>query len=56
MDKITEEKLSSHFRISEQALEKAKAAPENLDLENLQKDFVDMITRHLKETQRASGS
>ena len=50
MDTIGSEKLAKYFQVSEQALEKAKEAPENLDVnDGTRADFLDMIERYLSD-------
>lgn len=50
MDNIGSEKLAKYFQVTEQALEKAKEAPENLDVnDGTRADFLDMIERYLSD-------
>lgn len=49
MDKIEAKKLESYFKITEEALEKAKATPENLDLENAREEFLKMVESYLSD-------
>tara|TARA_Y100000310_G_scaffold77077_1_gene73613 strand:- start:239 stop:526 length:288 start_codon:yes stop_codon:yes gene_type:complete len=48
---INDEKLDKYFSISRDALEKAKAASENLNIEGARADFLDMIERYLSDAQ-----
>ena len=49
MDKIEAKKLESYFKISEEALEKAKTAQENLNLDDARDDFLQMIENYIKD-------
>ena len=50
MDKITKKKLDHYVSISSEAFEKAKIAPENLNItEDTRADFLDMIERYLTD-------
>lgn len=50
MDKVTPEKLEKYFKITKEALEKAKNSPENLNInDKTRKDFIDMVERYLKD-------
>jgi len=49
MDTIKEAKLKQYFKITEEALKKAKATQENLDLDNAREHFLDMIERYLSD-------
>ncbi|MEK6812505.1 MAG: DUF357 domain-containing protein [Nanoarchaeota archaeon] len=49
---ITPEKLEKYFTVTSEALQKAKNAPENLDLnDGTRKDFLDMVERYLSDAQ-----
>lgn len=50
MDEIGSEKLAKYFQVAETALQKAKEAPENLDVnDGTRADFLDMIERYLAD-------
>lgn len=49
MESIKEDKLKKYFKITEEALEKAKQTPENLDLEKARENFIDMIERYISD-------
>lgn len=52
MDKVTAEKLEKYFKITKEALEKAKNSPENLNInDKTRKDFIDMVERYLKDAE-----
>ncbi|HLC55440.1 MAG TPA: DUF357 domain-containing protein [Candidatus Nanoarchaeia archaeon] len=47
---VTAEKLEKYFKITTDALQKAKDAPENLDInDGTRKDFMDMVERYLSD-------
>jgi len=52
MDKIEAKKLENYFKITEEALEKAKATPENLDMENAREDFLKMIESYMGDAKQ----
>lgn len=49
MDKISEEKLETYFRITKQALEEAKKSENKVKLEKERLDFLDMVERYYKD-------
>ncbi len=50
MANVTPEKLEKYFKITTEAIQKAKEAPENLDInDGTRKDFMDMIERYLAD-------
>ncbi len=49
MEKIEAKKLESYFKITQEALEKAKSTPENLDLDNAREEFLKMIENYLAD-------
>lgn len=52
MDKVTPEKLEKYFKITREALEKAKNSPENLNInDKTRADFIDMVERYLKDAE-----
>lgn len=53
---LTEEKLDKNFEITKRALDKAKEAPENLNItDSTRKDFIDMIERYIKDAEHFRG-
>ena len=52
MDKVTSEKLDKYFNITKEALAKAKASHENLNInDKTRADFIDMVERYLKDAE-----
>lgn len=52
MNKITNEKLDKYFKITGEALAKAKNSVENLNLNGTTRaDFIDMIERYYKDAE-----
>lgn len=52
MNEITEEKLVKYFDVTKRALEKAKEAPENLNItDNTRKDVIDMVERYFSDAE-----
>jgi len=51
MNQITDEKLERYFKVSKEALQKAKDTPENLNLDDARHDFLDMIERYLNDAE-----
>ena len=49
MEAVKEAKLKQYVKVTEDALKKAKATPENLDLENARANFLDMVERYLAD-------
>ncbi len=49
MDKVDLKKLENYFKITQEALEKAKTTPENLDMENARIDFLKMIESYIAD-------
>ena len=49
MNTIAQERLDKYFAITEEALNVAKEAPENLDADGAREDFLDMITRYIHD-------
>ena len=50
MDTISKEKLGKYFQISSEAFEKAKKAPENLDIKDeTRNEFLELIECYLKD-------
>ena len=49
MEKIEAKKLEGCFKITQEALEKAKATPENLDIDNAREEFLKMIESYLAD-------
>ena len=50
MEEVSGDRLKKYFEITEKALEKAKNAPENLDVtDGTRADFIDMIERYLSD-------
>ncbi len=47
MDRVSLQKLEKYFRISEEALAKAKLTPSKIKLGNAREDFLDMIERYI---------
>ncbi len=49
---ITEDKLNKNFEITKKALEKAKEAPENLNItDSTRKEFIDMIESYINDAE-----
>ena len=49
-DKVSQDKLEKYFEVTRTALEKAKSAPENLDVhDGTRADFLDMVERYLAD-------
>jgi len=46
---ITDEKLAKYFKITKEALEKAKESGNRTTLEEERKDFLDMIERYISD-------
>ena len=46
---VTDEKLEKYFKVSREALQKAKEHPENLNLDNAREEFLDMIERYIND-------
>lgn len=46
---VTKEKVKKYFKITLEALEIAKKAPENLDLNKAREDFLNMVELYLKD-------
>ncbi|MDP1694615.1 MAG: DUF357 domain-containing protein [Candidatus Woesearchaeota archaeon] len=49
MDKVEKKRLENYFKITQEALEKAKATPENLDMENAREDFLKMVESYIAD-------
>ncbi len=49
MKNITEEKLEKYFKVTEEALDKAKASGNRLGMDDAREDFLDMIERYVKD-------
>ena len=49
MDRITEEKVKSYFKISEDALAKARASANRASMKKERADFLDMIERYIAD-------
>ena len=49
MDLVKTERIKKYFKVTEEALEKAKQAHENLDLTNARAKYLDMIERYLSD-------
>ena len=50
LSNVTKEKLEKYFSITTEALQKARDAPENLDIRDATRaDFLDMIQRYLSD-------
>lgn len=52
MDKVDQKRLENYFKITEEALEKAKATPENLDMDNAREDFLKMIENYMSDAKQ----
>lgn len=49
MEKVEAKRLENYFKITQEALEKAKATPENLDIENAREDFLKMVESYMAD-------
>ena len=49
MDKVDDKRLESYFKITKEALEKAKLTQENLDMDNARDDFIKMIESYIAD-------
>ncbi len=50
MDTITPERLTKYFKITEEALDKAKSALENVNItETTRKEFLEMVENYLSD-------
>ncbi|MFH1637413.1 MAG: DUF357 domain-containing protein [Candidatus Woesearchaeota archaeon] len=49
MKEVTKEKLEKYFKITEEALEVARASDNRLKMEEERKDFIDMIERYISD-------
>ena len=49
METVKADRLKKYFKLTEEALEKAKAAPENLELDDARSRFLDMIERYVAD-------
>ena len=49
MDQITKEKLEKYFKITSEALEKAKKAPKDAHMLSHAEDFLDMAQRYFDD-------
>lgn len=52
---ITKEKVLRYFAVTEKALEKAKGAPENLDVGDARVVFLDMVERYIADARHFVG-
>ncbi len=48
-DTVTREKLEKYFKITEEALKKAKSAPKDKNMLSHAEDFLDMIQRYFDD-------
>jgi|TARA_Y100000310_G_scaffold335338_2_gene417124 hypothetical protein len=49
MDNVSETRLKRYFKVTQEALEKAKKTPENLDITGARARFLDMVERYLSD-------
>ncbi|MDP4012980.1 MAG: DUF357 domain-containing protein [Candidatus Nanoarchaeia archaeon] len=52
MKEVTNEKLDNYFKVTKEALAKAKESPENVNINNKTRaDFLDMVQRYVDDAQ-----
>lgn len=49
MDKVTEERLKTYFRLTEGAYKKAKESKEKINLDNFREKVLDMVKRYIDD-------